>query len=156
MLACMLSLQLCLTLYNPLDPKAPGSPVHGILQARILEWVAKPSSRGSPNLRIKPTSLMSPALAGGFFTTSPIWEAPQRWLGAYTVSSTGLGSRKQQAEGVPVLCNSVSLGRQMVLKIKIAQKWNCKCGRCFKDDHGALHAYVERFEFGWVGLFQRR
>ena len=40
-------LQLCLTVCNPMDCSPPGSPVHGILQARILEWVAMPSSRGS-------------------------------------------------------------------------------------------------------------
>ena len=34
------SLQLCLTLCDPMDSSPPGSPVHGILQARILEWVA--------------------------------------------------------------------------------------------------------------------
>ena len=34
------SLQLCLTLCNPMDHGPPGSPVHGILQARTLEWVA--------------------------------------------------------------------------------------------------------------------
>ena len=34
------SLQLCLTLCNPIDSSPPGSPVPGILQARILEWVA--------------------------------------------------------------------------------------------------------------------
>ena len=37
----------CLTLCNPIDCNPPGSSVHGILQARILEWVATPSSRGS-------------------------------------------------------------------------------------------------------------
>jgi len=37
--------QLCPTLYNPMDYSLPGSPVHGILWARILEWVAMPSSR---------------------------------------------------------------------------------------------------------------
>ena len=40
------SLQLCPTLCNPMDCSPPGSSVHGILQARILEWVAMPSSRG--------------------------------------------------------------------------------------------------------------
>ena len=34
------SLQLCLTLCDPIDGSPPGSPVPGILQARILEWVA--------------------------------------------------------------------------------------------------------------------
>ena len=40
-------LQLCPTLCNPMDHSLPGSPVCGILQARILEWVALPCSRGS-------------------------------------------------------------------------------------------------------------
>ena len=34
------SLQWCLTLCDPIDGSPPGSPVPGILQARILEWVA--------------------------------------------------------------------------------------------------------------------
>ena len=34
------SLQLCLTLSDPIDGSPPGSPIPGILQARILEWVA--------------------------------------------------------------------------------------------------------------------
>ena len=38
--------QLCPTLCNPMDCSPPGSSVHGIFQARILEWVATPSSRG--------------------------------------------------------------------------------------------------------------
>ena len=39
--------QLCLTLCDPMDCSPPGYSVHEVLQARILEWVAKPSSRGS-------------------------------------------------------------------------------------------------------------
>ena len=43
---CVLSHFLsCLTLSDPMDCRSPGSSVHGILQARILEWVAMPSSR---------------------------------------------------------------------------------------------------------------
>ena len=53
----------------------PGSSIHGILQARILEWVAMSFYRGSARPRIEPMSFMSPALAGRFFTTSPTWEA---------------------------------------------------------------------------------
>ena len=45
------SLQLCPTLCNPLDCSPPGSSVHGILQAKILEWVAFPLFRGSSWLR---------------------------------------------------------------------------------------------------------
>ena len=56
-----------------MDCSPPGSP--GFLQAKILEWVAMPSSRDLPNPEIKPMSLMSAALAGGFCTTSATWEA---------------------------------------------------------------------------------
>ena len=38
----------CLTLCDPMDCSPPGSSVHGILQARMLEWGAVPSARGSP------------------------------------------------------------------------------------------------------------
>ena len=41
------SLQSCPILCDPMDCSLPGSSVHGILQTRILEWVAMPSSRGS-------------------------------------------------------------------------------------------------------------
>ena len=41
------SLQSCPTLCDLMDHSLPGSSVHGILQAQILEWVAMPSSRGS-------------------------------------------------------------------------------------------------------------
>ena len=44
-------LQSCLTLCNTVDCSPPGSSVHGILQARILEWVAMPFSRGSSRPR---------------------------------------------------------------------------------------------------------
>ena len=68
--------QLCATLWTVCS--LLGSSVHGILQARILEWLAMPSSRRSSQPRdwtcVKPVSLTSPALAGGFFTTSTTWE----------------------------------------------------------------------------------
>ena len=41
------SLQLCLTLFDAMNCSLPGSSVHGILQARILKWVAMLPSRGS-------------------------------------------------------------------------------------------------------------
>ena len=41
------SFQPCPTLCDPIDGSPPGSPIPGILQARLLEWAAVPSSRGS-------------------------------------------------------------------------------------------------------------
>ena len=49
-LVCVLKVlvtELCPTLFNPMDCNPSNSSVHGILQARILEWVAIPFSRGS-------------------------------------------------------------------------------------------------------------
>ena len=43
----VLAAQLCLTLCDPVDCSPAGSSVHGILQARILDWAAIPFSRGS-------------------------------------------------------------------------------------------------------------
>ena len=71
---CAKLLQLCPTLCNPMGCSQPGSSVHGILQTRMLEWVAMPFSRDLPDAGIEPTSLTSPALAGGSFTTSTTWE----------------------------------------------------------------------------------
>ena len=64
--------QLCLTLCDPMDCSPPGSSVHGILQARILEWVAISSSRGSSWPRDRTHASCSSCIAGRFFTT----EAP--------------------------------------------------------------------------------
>ena len=63
-------LQLCLILCDPMDCSPPGSSVHWILHARILEWLATSSPRGSPDLGVEPKSLMCAALTGRFLTTS--------------------------------------------------------------------------------------
>ena len=59
---CVKSLQSYPILRDPMDCCPPGSSSMGILQARILEWVAMPFSRGSS----------PPCIAGGFFTAEPL------------------------------------------------------------------------------------
>ena len=54
---CAGSLQSCLTLCSPMDSSPPGSSVHGISQARTLEWAAISSSRGAPDPGMQPASL---------------------------------------------------------------------------------------------------
>ena len=61
--------QSCLTLCDPMDCSAPGSSIHEIFQARILEWVVI-STGDLSYLGIELTSLMFSALAGKFF---PKW-----------------------------------------------------------------------------------
>ena len=53
---CAKLLQLCPTLHDPVDCSLLGSSVHGILQARILKWVAFPSPGDLPDPRIEPRS----------------------------------------------------------------------------------------------------
>ena len=64
---CAKSFQLCLTLWDPMDCSSPCSSVHCTFQARILEWVAIPFSKGSfwPRDQIQVS-----CIAGKFFT---IW-----------------------------------------------------------------------------------
>ena len=63
--------QLCLTLCDFVDCSPPGSPVHGLFQAGILEWVAISSSRGSSLLRDQSHNSCVSCTAGGFFTIEP-------------------------------------------------------------------------------------
>ena len=67
--------QLGPTLCNSGDCSPSGSSIHGILQARILEWVVMPPPGDLPDPGMEPTSLTSHALSTGFFTTFGIWEA---------------------------------------------------------------------------------
>ena len=64
--------QSCPTLCDPVDCSTPGSSVHGILQARILEWVAISFSRGSPRPRDR---TQVSRIAGRHFTLWATMEA---------------------------------------------------------------------------------
>ena len=65
--------QSCLALSDPVDCSPPGSSGCGILQARVLEWVAMPSSSSGssqPRDQTQVSYLLPPAKAGGFFSTT--------------------------------------------------------------------------------------
>ena len=80
----VLVIQSCLTLLNPMDCSLPGSSIHGNLQARILEWVAIPFSRGSSWPR--DWSWVS-CIAGRFFT---IWATRETWMYWKCIPKTSL------------------------------------------------------------------
>ena len=65
--------QSCLTLCSPMDSSLPGSSAHGVLQARILEWVAISFSRGSSQPR---DWTWVSCVAGRFFT---VWATREPW-----------------------------------------------------------------------------
>ena len=75
--------QSCSTLCDPVDCSLPGSSVHRILQARILEWVAMPSSRGSTQPR---DQTQVSRTVGGFVIFWPPGK-PNKYYPARTVSS---------------------------------------------------------------------
>ena len=73
---CMLSRFSHVRLFvTPMDCSLPGSSVHGIFQARILEWVAMPSSRGSSWARDQTCISYVACIGRQVFTTSATWEA---------------------------------------------------------------------------------
>ena len=71
---CVQLLQSCLTLCNFVDCSPPSSSAHGILQARILEWVAMPFSRGSSPSRDRTWVSCIFLFTGRFFTAEPCWK----------------------------------------------------------------------------------
>ena len=73
---CAELLQSCPTLCNHMDDSPPGSSVHGILQARVLEWVAMASSMGYFQPRDQTHISFVSCIGRWFFTTSASWEAP--------------------------------------------------------------------------------
>ena len=75
----MLAAQSCLTLCDPVDCSPPGSSLHGILQARILEWVAFPS----------PGDLRDPGIERGslILQADSLWSEHQAILLLVTVAN---------------------------------------------------------------------
>ena len=69
------SLQSCLALCDPMECSLPGSSVHGILQVRILEWVAISFLRGSSSPKYPTHVFCVSCMAGDFFIHWAIWEA---------------------------------------------------------------------------------
>ena len=88
---CTKSLQSCPTLCDVMDCSPPGSSVHGILQARILEWLAMPFSRGSFQPRDR---TWVSCIAGRFFTIWATRQAPTR-----QASPNQTGKRRSNHEG---------------------------------------------------------
>ena len=101
----------CAVLSDSLQPSGhspPGFSVHGIFQARILEWVAISSFRRSSNPGIEPASLVTPVLAGVLFTSLP----PGKSVVQVKVSVTQL---------CPGLCDPMDYTAHRILQAKILE-----------------------------------
>ena len=93
---CAKTVQSCPTLCNPMDCSPPGSSIHGILHARILEWVAVPPSRESQNY-IKKKDWGTEALEGG--TVWPKAGNWQKWVFCGGRKEGGLGRGPEERVG---------------------------------------------------------
>ena len=103
MYACAKLFQPCLILCNPMDDSPPGFSIHGILQEWRLEWVAISSSSFLlPHPGIKITSLMSPTLAGSFFTISSSDGKESACNVGEPNSIPGLGRSPREGNGNPL------------------------------------------------------
>ena len=102
--------QLCPSV-QPHGHSPPGSSVHGILQARILEWEAIPFSRGSSWPR--DWTCIS-CTAGRFSTSWARWEAPNKWTKVTNWSSLRLSSVADTKMGHPDPCPMKQLWPQLL------------------------------------------
>ena len=107
-ICCCLVAKLCPALCNPMDYSPPDSSVHGILQARILEWIAIPFSRGSS--RPRDQNPVSP-IAGRLFTICATREAPKYGL--------------QNSQGTEPALEPETLFKCKTFFINILGSWHC-------------------------------
>ena len=108
-------------LCNPMEYSPPGFSVHGILQARILEWVAIPFSRGSSRPRDGTQVSSVSCTAGGFFTVWAIREARHtvQFHAIYAVYTIW----RRQLHPTPVLLPGKSHGRRSLVG---CSPWGCR------------------------------
>ena len=110
--ACMCdkSLQSCMTLCNPMDHSSPGSSFHGILQTRILGWIAFPSSGDLPDPRTEPRT---PALQAYSLPSEPPGSATQL-SNCYFFQKMSLSQETNNGLQLPI--NSVQIKPGIQLK----------------------------------------
>ena len=101
------SLQLHTTVCDPIDSSLPGSSIPGILQARVLEWVAMPSSRGSSQPRDQTHALGLLLLLLTCFSRVQLFTTP--WTAAHQAPPSLGFSRQEYWSGSPVLSPSPML-----------------------------------------------
>ena len=84
------------TLYNPMDCSPPGSSVHGVSQARILEWVSIFFSRGSFQSR-----------GGTHISCSAVDSLPLKYLGGPNVNSFFVPNSIEKPKGLGKCCSKI-------------------------------------------------
>ena len=115
---CAKSFQSRPALCDPMDYSLPGFSVHGILEARILELAAMPSSRGSSRPRDQTCVSYVSCTGSEFFTTSATWE--EKYIETRDSGRTELHSSLHKMRGsISVITNGITEPRSPA------------CPRCF-------------------------
>ena len=103
MCVCVCSVtQSCPALCNPMEYSLAGSSVHGIIQARILEWVAMPSSRGSSQPRDKPCVSYVSCIGRQNLTIAPPGKPYTTISSVQSLSRVQLDPMNRSTPGLPV------------------------------------------------------
>ena len=118
-----LGTQSCLNPFNPINYRPPGSSVHGILQARMLEWAAIPFSRGSSQPR---EWTQVSRMAGRFFTVWATWKPfePQPHVKQYEA--------RNKSGILPALSSNSSHRVKQTLNGSLQAKWTKKFNGAFQ------------------------
>ena len=106
--------QSCLTLCDHMDCSLPGSSIHEIFQARVLEWVAISYPEDLLDPGIEPMSLYISWPAGGFFITSATWEAHLCFCSVAQSCLTLCDPMECSTPGFPVLHHLLELAQTQV------------------------------------------
>ena len=103
------SLQSCPTLCNPMDCSPPGPSIHGIFQAKALEWVPSPSPMHESEKRRWSCSVMSdPQRLHGLQPTRPLcpWDFPGKSTGVGAIAFSEMGSQRCVKDWIADTCVS--------------------------------------------------
>ena len=101
---CVLFAQSCPTLCDSMDCSLPGSPIHGIFPAKILAWVAMPSSKGPSQPRDQTHIFCLSCTAARHFTTVPLGSPLLRAYAPWTICGVSLSGLPALSEAVSSLC----------------------------------------------------
>ena len=144
---CAKSLQLSLTLCDPMGCSNPGPLSMGLSQQEYRSGLQCPLPWDLPGSGIKPTSVTSLVLASGFFTTRATWKAQRVRLTEQLSTQARLHIRiklvGQPYKYAPFLCNATG-GTQDHMRCHLAKKFKANCHQNFRSNYQFIGSMENR------------